>query len=125
MYENQESICILLPFQELTFSGFTAQTATNEVQTIVVDTSGSFRFGLFGVYTEPLTTAADETTVAAAVNALPIWGAEESVTVLRMPAETATYEITFSSKRGKLQWHGIILLRYVEMRPGCTRNMSE
>ena len=87
--------------QELTFSGFTSQNSTNEVQTVEVSTPGSFRFGLFGVYTEPLTTTATETMVATAVNALPVWGADESVMVVRLPTETATFEFTFSSKRGK------------------------
>ena len=84
----------------MTFSGFAADSATNEVQTIAVDTPGSFRFGLFGVYTEPLTTDATEAIVAAAVNSLPVWGSDESVTVERSPSATATFEFTFVSKRG-------------------------
>ena len=96
-----------LSFQELTFSGFTTGNATFEVQTFEIQSEGSFRFGLFGVYTEPLTILASETMVADAINALPVWGTEEpakeSVTVVRLPqtsAEITTYQITFGSKRG-------------------------
>ena len=94
-------ICTLSVYlQEVTFSEFSAETPTSEVQTIAVETAGSFRFGLFGVYTEPLTVDSDETTVAAAVNSLPVWGSDESVTVVRSPSSTATFEFTFSSNRG-------------------------
>ena len=96
-----------LSFQELIFSGFTTGNATFEVQTFEIQSEGSFRFGLFGVYTEPLTILASETMVADAINALPVWGTEEpakeSVTVVRLPqtsAEITTYQITFGSKRG-------------------------
>ena len=85
----------------MTFSGFEEDTAVNEVQTIEVETPGSFRIGLFGVFTGPLTTTASESMVADAVNALPVWGAEESVTVVREQSSIATFEFTFNSKRGK------------------------
>ena len=84
----------------MTFSGFEEDTAVNEVQTIEVETPGSFRIGLFGVYTGPLTTAASESMVADAVNALPVWGSEESVTVVREQSSVATFEFTFNSRRG-------------------------
>ena len=105
----------IMLFQELTFSGFTAETATYEVQTIEIQSEGSFRFGLFDVYTEPLTKSASETMVADAINALPVWGTEEpvkeSVTVVRLPQtsdEITTYQITFGSKRGEFMTYFIL-----------------
>ena len=103
--------------QELTFSGFEEDTAVNEVQTIEVETPGSFRIGLFGVYTGPLTTAASESMVADAVNALPVWGAEESVTVVRAQSSIATFEFTFNSNRGNVCHFAIVYSRGVATAP--------
>ena len=86
-----------------------------------METQGSFRIGLFGVYTGPLTTAASESMVADAVNALPVWGAEESVTVVRAQSSIATFEFTFNSNRGNI--HQFVFLNFtcVGSRGVCDR----
>lgn len=58
-----------------------------------------FYFVLF--FPESLTTDADETTVSNAVNALPVFATDESVTVVRQQTVTPTFQFTFVSNRGK------------------------
>ncbi|KAL4228989.1 Fibrocystin-L [Mactra antiquata] len=86
--------------QVLNFDQFTAQTPTQEVQTVGVHFDGFFRFGLFGVFTEPLSNDFDELTIQNAVNELPIWGDDEAVIVGRKPVDPPAYQITFQSNRG-------------------------
>jgi len=50
---------------------------------------------------EPLNYDAEETVVSAAINALPIFSSDESITVVQQPSSTPTFEFTFVSKRGK------------------------
>jgi hypothetical protein len=59
--------------------------------------------------TEPLTINMAETDIKDAINSLPIFGSEESVTVVRQAVATPTYKITFDSKRG----YYFVLLAYV------------
>ncbi|XP_053372863.1 fibrocystin-L-like [Mercenaria mercenaria] len=86
--------------QKIEFKKFSSQTAVGEVQTVKVDTPGEFRFGLFGVFTEPLTTNMADTAIKDAINSLPVFGSEESVSVTRQAAATPTFQISFDSKRG-------------------------
>ncbi|XP_060573258.1 fibrocystin-L-like isoform X2 [Ruditapes philippinarum] len=86
--------------QQIEFEDFSLKAAGFESQTLVVSTGGEFRLGLYGVYTEPLTTNMAETDIKDAINSLPIFGSEESVTVVRQAVATPTYKITFDSKRG-------------------------
>lgn len=51
---------------------------------------------------EPLSTDMDETTIQDAINNLPVFGNEESVTVSRLELATPTFQVTFESKRGIL-----------------------
>lgn len=47
----------------------------------------------------------DETTIQNAINDLPVFGSEESVTVSRLELATPTFQVTFESKRGILIYH--------------------
>lgn len=51
-------------------------------------------------FSEPLTTDVDDITVSDAINALPIFAADESVTVVRQQTTTPTFVFTFQSNRG-------------------------
>lgn len=86
--------------QELEFQQFSGQTHGAEVQTVTVDSAGDFRFGLFGVFTEPLNEAMTEAMIQTALGELPIWGTGETVGVVRNPTTPPSYELTFDSKRG-------------------------
>ncbi|WAR05573.1 PKHL1-like protein, partial [Mya arenaria] len=86
--------------QRLDFFTFGNQSATQEVQTVTLETGGEFRFGLFGVYTAPLSLEADDKTISDALNDLPVLSSEESITLVRETTETPTYTLTFVSDRG-------------------------
>ncbi|XP_045210443.2 fibrocystin-L-like isoform X2 [Mercenaria mercenaria] len=86
--------------QEIEFEAFSSQAEVGENQTIEVNTTGQFRFGMYGAYTGPLTTNMNADAIKAAINAMPIFGSGESVNVIRMQVATPTYQIVFDSKRG-------------------------
>ena len=52
---------------------------------------------------EPLSAADDETIVGPAMDSLPVWSSDESVTVVRNPSSSAdaSFTFTFESNRGR------------------------
>ena len=56
------------------------------------------------ILTEPLSIDHDETVVEPAMNSLPVFGDDESITVVRNPSSSAgaSFTFTFESRRGEL-----------------------
>lgn len=54
-------------------------------------------------FTEPLSTDMSEAAIQDALNALPVFGTEESIIVARNPTSIPTYKLTFDSHRGMLK----------------------
>lgn len=53
----------------------------------------------------------DPTRIQEALQALPVFGSEESVILSRLPVETPTFEVTFVSKRGIIYKETVITHR--------------
>ncbi|XP_060567715.1 fibrocystin-L-like [Ruditapes philippinarum] len=101
---------VLNEVQDLVFIRELKQNHVFEVQTVTIDSVSHdlFRFGLYGVFTEPLSISFTEKEIQDSLLALPIWGPHESVSVKRsyspaLSIPTFTYEITFITTRGKKQ----------------------
>ena len=54
------------------------------------------------LFPEPLSTSSSDSAMTDALKALPVFGTEESVSVVReTDSSTPTYTVTFDSKRGQ------------------------
>ncbi|KAK3107766.1 hypothetical protein FSP39_021797 [Pinctada imbricata] len=101
---------IVKEVQNITVSGLSSTTsAVNEVQEVTItENSGglstaTYRLGLYGAYTVPLTTGSTDLEIGEALKALPIFHSDESVTVSSTIASSgvgSVLTITFSSERG-------------------------
>ncbi|XP_053388768.1 fibrocystin-L-like [Mercenaria mercenaria] len=91
---------VVYDVQELEFDNVSQQIHVREVQMVAIETAGFFRFGMFGVYTEPLTITMTDNEIQNAILALPVWGADETIHVQGIHTTKTTYNITFDSKRG-------------------------
>ncbi|XP_053372850.1 fibrocystin-L-like [Mercenaria mercenaria] len=86
--------------QRIEFQNFTKQSYEYEVQIVEINTAGEYRFGIFGIYTAPLTNYMPATNIESALSDLPIWGEDESVNVTKNDSYPEFYTLTFISKRG-------------------------
>ncbi|KAL4228553.1 Fibrocystin-L [Mactra antiquata] len=96
--------------QRVTFTPSSITSADNDEQTLTIRTGDEFRIGIFDTYTKPLSTSTSETDIQNAINALPVFGPEESVLVTRMEDATPKYSISITSKRGEFPDFEVISL---------------